>query len=375
MKAPVYAFDENTGIHRLWFRVTWPITHAESILLYKTTLGNFDFHFKKIESVYLFSIKSDWGDAVTLGKFKSCSVNNTNGNYVAFDEVSFQPEDNNQQNGKQKALIDHMVAVLESRLVAKDSRYDVEFCISSRELVVPPLVTAPPPPTLGETILENLYRDTTYGDVSFLFNNDINPPSTPVVASGSKKNGGKKGVKKSPRTQHQVITLKAHKLVLSQWPYFKAMFEGGFAESQPGEQQIGIQDTKLKTFKILLWFLYTGQLSENQEPSILYSDELEDNEDASMEDLFLAADRYDVQELRDLTAEPLLSQLNAENAIPFLFRTAYKFSELRKGVVQFVANSCGPAVPKRGIRDTYKDHPDVFDILVDLLEAYDEAQK
>ncbi|KAF9332175.1 hypothetical protein BG006_004963 [Podila minutissima] len=71
----------------------------------------------------------------------------------------------------------------------------------------------------------------------------------------------------------------------------------------------------------------------------------------------------------------LLKKLNAENVIPFLFRMAYKFPELHKEVIQFMAKSCGPVMSKRGIRDTYKDHPDVFDILVDLLEAYNEAQK
>lgn len=259
-----------------------------------------------------------------------------------------------------------MVAILQSRLVAKDDRYDIEFCISSKEIVVPPLVA-----TLGEAILENLYRDTTYGDVSFLFTNDTNPPSAPVAASGSRKKGGKK----SAETQHQVITLKAHKLVLSQWSYFKAMFEGGFAESQPGEQQIRIQDTKLRTFKLLLRFLYTGQLGKIHEPAVPFSDELEDIEDASLEDLFLAADRYNCQKLRDQMIKQILNKLTAKNAIPFLFRTACKFPELRKGVIKFVAKSCGPVISKRGIRDTYKDHPDVFDILVDLLEAYDEAQK
>lgn len=268
-------------------------------------------------------------------------------------------------------FVDLVASVHQNRFVAKDDRYDVEFCISSRELTVPPLTATLPLPTLGETILEKLYKDTTYGDVSFIFNNDKNPPSTPAASSGSKKKGGKR----SAKTQHQVISLKAHKLVLSQWPYFKAMFEGGFAESAPGEQQISIQDTKLKTFKLLLLFLYTGQLLENQEPSIMYSDELEDSEDTSMEDLFLAADRYDVQELREHTVEPLLDSLEAENAIPFLFRTAYKFPELRKPVIHFVAKSCGSAISKKGIRDTYREHPDVFDILVDLIEAYDEEQK
>ncbi|KAF9332174.1 hypothetical protein BG006_004962 [Podila minutissima] len=240
--------------------------------MYESTLGAFYLLLKKIESVFLFSIKTDWADAVTLGKFKNCFVNNTSGNNVAFDEVSFWPEDKNLQ---------HVVAILQSRLVAKDDRFDIEFCISSKKNVVPRLVA-----TLGEAILENLYRDTTYGDVSFLFTNDTNPPSAPAATSGSRKKGGKK----SAKTQHHVITLKAHKLVLSQWSYFKAMFKGGFAESQPCEQQIRIQDTKFRTFKLLLRFLYTGQLGKNHEPAVPFSNKLEDNEEALLEDLFLAAD-------------------------------------------------------------------------------------
>ncbi|KAF9370663.1 hypothetical protein CPB97_002566 [Podila verticillata] len=307
MSAPVYAYNEITGIHSLRFRRAWPTTRLESTVLYKTTLGNFNLHFKKVEIVH------------------------------------------------------------QDRFVDKEDRYDVEFCISSRKLTVPAL-TATLPRTLGETILEKLSNDTTYGDVSFTFNNDTNSPSALAVASGSRK----KGRKKSAKTQHQAVSLKAHKLVLSQWPYFKAMFEGGFAESKPGEHQISIQDTRLKTFRLLLRFSYTGQLLDNQGPSIMYSNELEVSEDTSMEDLFLAADRYNVQELREHTAKPLLDNLDAENAVPFLFRTAYKFPELRKPVMQFVVKSCGSVISKKGIRDTYKEHPDVFDILVDLIETYDE---
>lgn len=203
--------------------------------------------------------------------------------------------------------------------------------------------------------------------MSFVFISDTIPPL-------ARKAPKKKGRKKPTQGQQKEMVLHAHKLVLSQWPYFKAMFEGGFAEGGPGEQRINIQDTKMKTFELLLRFMYTGQLPDHLDPTITYSDELEEIEDASMEDLFLAADRYDVQELRDLTLEPLLDSLDADNAIPFLFRTAYKFSELRKPVVQFVAKSCGSTIAKKNIRSTYRDHPDVLDIVMDLLEVYNEAQ-
>ncbi|KAF9280947.1 hypothetical protein BGZ74_002486, partial [Mortierella antarctica] len=95
---------------------------------------------------------------------------------------------------------------------------------------------------------------------------------------------------------------------------------------------------------------------------------LENNEDVSMEDIFLAADRYDVKELCEETLKPLLANLKRAIAVPFLFRSAYMFAELRKPVVKYITSTIGPAILK-DIRTMHKDHPDVFDNLVDLLEA------
>lgn len=128
MPAPIYAYNEITGIHSLWFRGAWPTTQLESTLLYKTTLGNFNLHFKKVEKLFLFSIKTDWADSTTLGKFKSCSVNNTNGCYVAFDEVSFRPEDKNLQHSKQN--IDSKLKLPTKNCAILTRALNVYFCLS-----------------------------------------------------------------------------------------------------------------------------------------------------------------------------------------------------------------------------------------------------
>ncbi|KAG0025139.1 hypothetical protein BGZ82_010196, partial [Podila clonocystis] len=83
----------------------------------------------------------------------------------------------------------------------------------------------------------------------------------------------------------------------------------------------------------------------------------------------MAAHRYDVEELCILTTTPLLAGLNSTNALSSLFRTAYKFEKLRKPVIRFVAQSSGSEIPKKDIRNSYKDHPDLLDILMDLLEV------
>lgn len=50
-------------------------------------------------------------------------------------------------------------------------------------------------------------------------------------------------------------TIGAHKAVLSQRPYFEALFEGGFAESGAGVKQIRLKDTKTLPFVILMHFM------------------------------------------------------------------------------------------------------------------------
>lgn len=249
-------------------------------------------------------------------------------------------------------------------------------------------------PTVGETILENLYGDTDQGDVVFTFDSPVEPPSTGEQSDTTSESStiqeqeyfdnsdGDQGVP-SPglpnsedqvkKTPSQATSLKAHRLILAQWPYFRTMFESGFAESGPGEKQIRIKDTKITTFDLLLRFMYTGVLPNHHKPAIVYADALQDNRDASIEDLFLATDRYDIQELRQQTLETLLEELHADSAVPFLFRTAYLFEgELREPVIQFVAKSCGPEMSKKKIYGEYKEHPEVLEIVMDLLEAYRE---
>ncbi|KAF9280946.1 hypothetical protein BGZ74_002485 [Mortierella antarctica] len=264
---------------------------------------------------------------------------------------------------------------------------------------IPSLTPTDPPQTLGETILESLYCDPTQGDVVFTFDRptkSLPMDSLPTYAlseavtvlkrlgsinvsdDGAKRSdppvAGFQQVEGLGQVERfaQVQVLKAHKAILSQWPYFKAMFEGGFAESGPGERQIRIKDTKIKTFELLLRFMSTGRLSSDLMPEIVYSDALENEDDVSMEDLFLAADRYNVKELQDPLLHSLITNLDVTNVIPFLFRSAYMIPELREPVVKFVAKSCGSSIPKKNIRNTYRNHSDVFDILVDLLEANDE---
>lgn len=74
------------------------------------------------------------------------------------------------------------------------------------------------------------------------------------------------------------------------------MFEGEITKSGPGEQKIRIRDTKIATCE-LLQFMCTGKLAVDHMPKTAFAGALKDREGVSIEGLFLAADRYNVNEL------------------------------------------------------------------------------
>lgn len=92
----------------------------------------------------------------------------------------------------------------------------------------------------------------------------------------------------------------------------------------------------------------------------------------SLDELFYVGHRYEVKKMRTQTSAIPLSQLNAENYIPFLFRAAYMFDELRGPVIKIGVKTCGNRIGKWGIHDLYRDHPEYSDIMGELFEAHHE---
>ncbi|KAF9304089.1 hypothetical protein BGZ74_002407 [Mortierella antarctica] len=169
-------------------------------------------------------------------------------------------------------------------------------------------------------MMKKLYDDAAYQDVSFIFNGtgmELEDPPT------------------------QTMKIGAHKHVLAQWPYFKSMFEGGFAESGEGAKQIQIKDVKPATFRLMIQFMYMGHLVKEEEPKTVFTDALENEEEAR--------------------------GLATENAIPFLFRSAYLYGELRAPVVKYAATSCVSAIASKDFRSNYLTHPEFGALLHELF--------
>ncbi|KAF9326817.1 hypothetical protein BG006_009803 [Podila minutissima] len=279
---------------------------------------------------------------------------------------------------------------------ANEEPFAVRFTLSSMDVTVPPIDRTDPSPTLGEVILEKLYKDETHEDVFFIFDSisdasastgepEINPDitsdsSTDDTVSLEDQQSPSMDPGKADEENDQFkpdancaqdsgpVTIGAHKLVLCQWPYFKAMFESGFMESGAGNKEVRIKDASPNAFLQLLRFMYTGRLPEDSKPKTTYMDPLNKYTDASWESLYLLADRYKVEELIVIARAKILSKFSSEEIVPFLFRTAYLFADLREPVIKYMVESCGSIVASKSTRLDYMDHPDGVQIFGELFE-------
>lgn len=238
----------------------------------------------------------------------------------------------------------------QSQLELVNGRYQVDVCLSSRVYVAPaPPRSFPPPeptaPTPAASFLDRLYHDVDNRDVSFI----LSPADSVAINESHVK--------------------KAHKVVLYQWPYFKRMFGSDFMEGGAGEKEIQIKDVKPKAFQLLLRFMYTCIIPHVEEPTVTFSDALiNPQEEASWEDVFLVAHRYEVEELCELAQKKILAKLTPQAVIPFLFRTGYLFDSLRAPSIKYIASTSASQVASKTFRDAYQDHPEFGGLVFELFE-------
>lgn len=161
----------------------------------------------------------------------------------------------------------------------------------------------------------------------------------------------------------------ACKVILSQWPYFKAMFSSEFAEGGSGKIEIRVKDINAKTFLETLLYFYEGQLHNPPDTDNIF--EVGDPAKATWEALYLAADRYRIDDSRKEALVKILGGLNRTNAVAFLFRMAFLFEELRESTVKFVARNCNAEMAdKKEFYNKYKDHPQIAELVLEIFQEY-----
>ncbi|GBG32762.1 Kelch domain-containing protein 3 [Hondaea fermentalgiana] len=142
----------------------------------------------------------------------------------------------------------------------------------------------------------------------------------------------------------------AHRIVCVRCDYFKAMFarEGGFRESR--QQEITILDVRYDTFYTLLRYLYT------------------DRQDVPLEmamDLFIAADRFGIERLKNICENGMLSSLDMEN-VSELFAAAdlHHAAGLHSECLRFIVQNFDIVSKTRGFEEMGRSNIDlIFTIL------------
>ena len=114
---------------------------------------------------------------------------------------------------------------------------------------------------------------------------------------------------------------KAHKVVLAAWsPVFAAMFKEGTKEHQ--DNYVNIEDIDSDVFDVFLRFLYSGQVEHLDE---IYFD------------LLAAADKYDVQPLRELCLQHMAENISVDNAVEVMARAErHSIDSIKSKTLQFI---------------------------------------
>ncbi|KAF9120664.1 hypothetical protein BGW39_011196 [Mortierella sp. 14UC] len=172
----------------------------------------------------------------------------------------------------------------------------------------------------------------------------------------------------SPATVTTVEPLGAHKIVLSQYEYFKTMFSSSFAEGGPGVKRIKIKDSDIHCFRLLIQFLYLGRLRPWNAPTVLTQDCLTPSRNQpSWEDVYLIADRYNIPELKVMAGTRIIQGLSSEWAVPFLFRTGYLFEEMRQALIKYVVKNNMDEISHKRTQEMFFEHPECTAIFGEII--------
>ncbi|KAG0040700.1 hypothetical protein BGZ82_011238 [Podila clonocystis] len=303
--------------------ISWPAsdTGTQRITVNSKSCGNFDVLVYYTGCEYSFEIQTESPNFTLLQKYKQCTIAQPNRMPLAVANLEY----------RFFGLYKIVAGIPKDTVVVKDNLYKIQFqlagpkCTSALDIDYP------------NALMKRCLKDYASHDVFFHFESDL------------------------------ATTVGAHKWVLSQWPYFKAMFESGFKEGGSGNKTIPIKDVKPSNFKHLLRFIYVGTL----EPTTV---DLHDGDTsmASWEGIYVAADRYMIDDLRILALAKIEARMKSVAEVDFLFRSAYMYKELRCAVIKYLAKKHYTEISLEQVLDQYKDHREIAELVGEL---YSETVK
>ena len=139
----------------------------------------------------------------------------------------------------------------------------------------------------------------------------------------------------------QNLKIAAHKAVLAaRSPVFAAMFQNEMQENSSNE--VVVTDMEPDALKQMLQFIYTGRCQIG----------------AWTEDLFFAADKYDIKDLKEICEDELRMKLCVDNAIRFLILSdLHRATKLKESSISFINQNAAEVMKKPALDDLMKTHP------------------
>ncbi|KAG0093582.1 hypothetical protein BGZ93_007825 [Podila epicladia] len=244
------------------------------------------------------------------------------------------------------------------QIVNQQHGFEFHLISSSGAFLTAPATSEP---IYTDVLMDRYFRDNASHDVFFRCDDGPSDDNSKNLCDNDDRENTANRANRS--------ILGAHRFILSQWPYFKTMFESGFEEGSSGSKNtIRVKDVKSKTLRMMFQFMYMGTLLSTD--ATLYENSTAADDKASWEGLYIAADRYRIDDLRKLALATIEANLDSTAAIEFLFRSAYLYPELRKPVIMYIAKEHHAEISKREVREAHETHPEFTELLGELYEAF-----
>ncbi|KAG0086319.1 hypothetical protein BGZ92_008219 [Podila epicladia] len=316
----IYDKDLDTDREELQFTCRWSKEEAVVQFDFDSTLGSFRVHINENvqdEKLNITIEKTD-SDRSTLQRFSKCSISCQQGSWAILCPFVYQFFGD--------YSLDEKISL--SLLNPQDDIFELFFHLTTDAYPRPVQE-----PVYEHALLAKIFSDPTTYDVYFL-PSKINPN---VDTDGP---------------------------------------EAYIEPAQRTEPEKPLRSTDMETLTIVIRFMYTQLV-----PTQLATFKDEEDYDATItawtsssnwEKVFIAAERFKVEELQRIACLEVLHGLSEETAIPFLFRTGYLYRDFRATVVEYVAQKLDHVVTKRPFRDAYRGHPDFRELYGEIFDAFAE---
>ena len=162
--------------------------------------------------------------------------------------------------------------------------------------------------------LGRLLKDGTGSDVNFIAQGEVISAHTLIIQSGS--------------------------------PVLAAMFQHNMTESS--SRSVIIKDLEPSVFRQLLHYLYTGDAPQLEEEDMT-------------EPLFIAADKYQIDSLKDWCESVLSKKINVDCAVRYLILSNFHSAEkLQEHCLKFIVDHNAVFWKRSDFRELCHNHPDLF---------------